>query len=148
MLKAANRKRRCIVLALSALPEGAEGAIAQDLPKYLQYNEQAAEAGNVQAQYRAGVDLLPVEVCQKIMSSCDAKYRNPTSNMSKALFWLNKAAEQKDDTGSLDILATIYGYGLGVPQDGEKAMLYYQDLEKNTRNPITFRNKSRSSKPI
>lgn len=131
MLKAAKQKNGDALSWLSQLyQKGAEGAIAQDLPKYLQYNEQAAEAGNVQAQYRAGVDLLPVEVCQKIMSSCDAKYRNPTSNMSKALFWLNKAAEQKDDTGSLDILATIYGYGLGVPQDGEKAMLYYQDLEK------------------
>lgn len=131
MLKAAKQKNGDALYYLSQLYlKGKKDVIAEDIAKYLQYTEQAAEAGNSQAQYQAGINLLPAEVCSKIMSSCDARYRNPTSNLDKALYWLNKAAEQKEDTGALDILSTLYGYGIGVPEDGEKAMAYCRALEK------------------
>ncbi|WP_044184509.1 hypothetical protein [Phytobacter massiliensis] len=131
MLKAANQKNSDALAWLSRLYlSGKKDVIAPDLPKFRKYNEQAAEAGDVQAQYRLGVDLLPVEVCQQIMSSCDAQYRSPKSDMNKALLWLDKAAGNEEETGALGILAKIYGYGIGVAQDGEKAMGYYRALEK------------------
>lgn len=131
MLKAAKQKNGEALDWLAQLYlKGQKDIIAQDIPKYLQYNEQAAEAGIAQAQYRAGIDFLPPEVCQKVMSSCDAKYRYPTADMKKALYWLNKAAQQQEDSGALEILASLYGYGFGVSQDGNKALAYYGELEK------------------
>ncbi|WP_447876126.1 hypothetical protein [Serratia fonticola] len=130
MLKSADQKNSDALYYLAQIYlSGKKDEIAEDMPKFRKFLMEAAEAGNMDAQNSVGNRLLPEEVCRHILSSCDAKYRYPISDIDKALYWLDKAAEQ-GDIGALSSLGKIYGYGIGVPEYTEKARQYYLDLEK------------------
>lgn len=130
MLKAAAQKNSDALYYLARIYQsGKEGDIAENIPKFHKYLMEAAEAGHRDAQDSVGNRLLPKEVCRHILTHCDGKYSYPISDLDKALYWLDKAAEQ-GDIGALSSLGKIYGYGLGVTENLEKAMQYYQALEK------------------
>lgn len=130
MLKSAAQKNSDALYYLSKLYlSGNKEGIAEDMPKFRKYLMGAAEAGHREAQNSVGLRLLPDDVCRPIATSCDAKYNFPTPDIDKALYWLDKAAEQ-GDIGALSSLGEIYGYGIGVPENLDKAMQYYQALEK------------------
>lgn len=57
-------------------------------------------------------------------------YLNPKNlNHPKALRWAKRAAQQDSEDGIL-VLANIYNYGWGVPEDKVKAVSLYQVLER------------------
>jgi len=85
-------------------------------------NSQAAQLGNVEAQWELGTRYHTGD--------------GVNQNYDKALFWYKKAAEQGNILAANN-LGSLYMYGQGVPRDGKEAMKWFRIGEKQNEKTAT-----------
>lgn len=91
--------------------------------------EKAAKMGNARAQFSLGLMNYRIG---------DLSFDKTTGNLSEALIWYRRAAEQGDVNSEI-VLALAYAEGIGVPQNDVEAYKWY-DIAASLANYLDVKN--------